>query len=363
MIFTCPHCQKQHRLPDEVTLPPNAAAHCKKCGRRFSLNNEPPSSLMPDRESGSEPGAEKPAAGSGNESSAVVLDTFPELRGLSADKFLLDEIFTSDHGKAYQDATNRLLTRVLVATAPLLSENLLQKTEQVKRIASGIAYFPFEIPYANGLLTWPLNYYALVATNRRLIFINLDYHLSHPTRYVFQVRYDNISRISTGFYGTSLIVATPDGRRWDFTTINRCLATDLAKFIRGRMAQPEDDGLGDQPSSQFCPSCYRTVPEDLTSCPHCLVSYKSAAIAIRKSLLLPGTGNFYLANQNLGIVEILGYLLTWLMTIILVIIGIPGGIFSGGLLVLAYHCLSAFMAGQMAGKGYLPVDHDQRIKH
>lgn len=78
---------------------------------------------------------------------------------------------------------------------------------------------------------------------------------------------------------------------------------------------------------------------------------------MKKSLLLPGTGNIYLANPYLGSIELLGYLFTWMMTTVLVIIGIPGGILGGAVLVLSYHLLAAMMAGRMARKGYLVADY------
>ncbi|HSH14232.1 MAG TPA: hypothetical protein VLA15_10795 [Desulfurivibrionaceae bacterium] len=358
MTFTCPHCQKQHSFPDGVALPPNSAAHCKRCGRRFLLNGAEPERQL------QEPASEKNAVeetspsvdqGDGSGTDPEIILAFPELQELPPGKFLLDEIFAPGKGHRKLD---RRLAKLILATAPLLSEVVLDKDELVCRLASGIAYFPFEIPYANGLLTWPLNYYALVATNHRLIFINLDQRLSHPSRYVFQVPYGNISRVSRGFYGSSLIIHTLAGRTWDFTTVDRRLATGMEKFIREQLERLESEGEDFSPSSQLCPGCYHPVPENLASCPSCQIPYKSSRVAIKKSLLLPGTGNLYLAYPLLGIAEILGYLCTWILTISLVIIGIPGGILAGSLLVLAYPFMTAFMAGRMAGKGYLPDQHE-----
>lgn len=342
MVFTCPHCQRQHRFPDGLALPANPSARCKRCGRRFSLDGGA-AEISPGGERQDEGGAEQ-----------AMFTAFPEFQELPPGKFLLDEILVPDGEGRYLTARNRRLTKLITATAPLLSEFILRQDERVCRLACGIAYFPFEIPYANGLLTWPLNYYALVATNHRLIFINLDHRLSHPSRYVFQVPYGDISRVSRGFYGSSLIVHTLAGRTWDFTTVNRRLATGMEKFIREQLEGLASEDADFIPASQLCPGCYQPVPEKLASCPSCRLPYKSSRVAIKKSLLLPGAGNLYLAYPSLGITEILGYLCTWMLTVSLVIIGIPGGILGGAMLILAYHCLAAFMAGRMAGKGYLP---------
>lgn len=354
MTFTCPHCQKKHRLPEGVTLSPNSTANCKKCGRRFLLTGEK-SDLAIQKPPAPESRTER-ADQTGDEIILPLLETFPELRELAAEKFLLDEIFSPAAGKSHPANLPSLLVKLLIAAAPLLTENILQKDESVHLVASGIAYFPFEIPYANGLLTCHLNHYALVATNQRLIFINLDYRLSGPSRFFFQVPYENISRVSRGFYGSSMIITTVAGRTWDFTTVNRRLAMTMEKFIHGQLEQVRATGSEEPAFEQLCPACFQPVSnQNLISCPYCATAYKSPRVAMKKSLLLPGTGNIYLSNSILGIIEILGYLFTWMMTIILVIIGIPGGIMGGGVLVLIYHGMAAVMAKRMGEKGYQRV--------
>lgn len=365
MIFTCPSCHKQHRLPEGMTPPPGSATNCKNCGIRFPLDEpgkeplvqEPPSSRSRHKRAEEEIHSTiYPQTIS--RPTATILDAFPELQDLPLENFLPDEIFFTGTGELYSARLNHLLVKLLVATAPLSSEKILNKDEQVYRIASGIAYFPSEIPYANGLLTWPMNYYALICTNYRLIFINLDCRLSRPNRYVFQIPYDNITGVSRGLYGSSLITITKAGQTWDFTTVNRRLATSMERFIREKSGSFNAVGTETIEPSQLCPACYRPVPKKTDSCSQCLTHYKSVVIAQKKSLLLPGLGNIYLSNRYLGMIEILGYMFTWFMAIVLVIIGIPGGIWGGGLLVMFYHLGSGFMAGKMAERGHLPVDNN-----
>jgi hypothetical protein len=354
MIFTCPHCRKQHRLPDDIAIPPNSAAHCKKCGRRFLLEGGGDQGLTPTPENtGSEAATSPVDQQSENASISAILAVFPELLELPPGKFSLAEIYLSATGGGYRTSRNRHLSKLIRATSSLLNEKVLRTDERVCRIASGIAYFPFEIPYANGLLTWPLNYYALLATNHRLLFVNLDFHLSQPGHYIFQVPYGDISLVSRGFYGSSLIVTTHAGRTWDFTTVKRGLASGLEKFIRLQLGHLTDSGSDANTSEQLCPACYQPVPKKTVSCPHCLAAYKSPRIALKKSLFLPGAGNIYLGNRYLGILEAVGYLFTWMMAIFLTIVGIPGGILGGGAIIVAYHLMAAFMAGKMAAKGYL----------
>lgn len=365
MIITCPYCHKQHRLREGSLPTPKSAAHCKGCGRRFVFDGSGSATSEGEPQIGDpggfttplpNPAAEelKPANDSESEPAlGAIPETFPDLSELPPESFALASLLKPDRSGKYQNDLNRQKTKLILATAPLLIDRLLAKGEKVHRIASGIAYFRFEIPYANGLLTWPLNYYALVATNRRLLLINLDYHLTRPDRYVFQIPMGEIAEVSRGFYGGSLIVKTKAGQLWNFTTVKRALATELTEFIREFITNTEPPAPEADLYRQLCPVCFQPVPERMPSCPHCHASYKSVAEAIKKSLLLPGLGTLYLAYNFLGISEMLGYLMTWLLTIILVIIGIPGGIFGGGMLVLAYHLMAAYMAGRMTRKGYI----------
>jgi len=373
MIITCPHCNKQHRLREGFVPPHNSATSCKGCGRRFLIDTSqdaqsakqaqivgltsaivPAPDLIPENKANDD---YQPASEPTDESAATaaIIDTFPGLNGLPAETLVLSGLFSPDKRGRYSGKLNQHKYKLILATAPLLIDRILTEGEKLQRITSGIAYFRFEIPYANGLLTWPLNYYALVATNHRLLFINLDYKLTRPDRYVFQVPMTDISSISRGFYGTSLIIKTESGHVWDFTTIKRALANEFSQYIQEIMLNDEEAPESETKYlPQLCPGCFQPVPEKISTCPHCLTQYKSVGKAIKKSLLFPGLGAIYLSFNSLGITEMLGYLFTWIITIILVIIGIPGGILGGGMLVLAYHLMSAFMAAKMARKGYIP---------
>lgn len=372
MLITCPYCQKQHRLRQGFVPDHKAAAHCKGCGRRFLIAGSAPASMprqaqTEDRQDASEsptaltpedtasippPPHQDPA----NEAMTTAIgELFPDLIELPPEGFALADLFKPDSRGSYRNSLNRHKAKILRATALLLIDRILAPGEMVQRIASGIAYFRFEIPYANGILTCPLNHYALVATTNRLLLINLDHHLTRPDRYLFQIPWGEITGVSRGFYGSSLIIKSNTGQVWDFTTVKRALATEMTEFIQGVINNQEDAPNSEADYyTQLCPVCFQPVPDRIPSCPHCLTTYKSVGEAMKKSLLLPGLGVNYLSYNYLGITEMLGYLLTWLLTIILVIIGIPGGILGGGMLVLAYHLMSAFMAGQMARKGYIP---------
>jgi hypothetical protein len=284
---------------------------------------------------------------------AEIFAAYPELPKLSPEKFVYREILTSTAPRGYQTGDNRLKLKIVRAVHDLLRNKILQADEQVMRLARGIAYYPFEIPYANGLLTMLSNYYAIVCTNRRLLLINIDCRTSHPTRYIHQFPYGEIARVGRGLFRSSLIIKSTSGRKWHFTTVRRNLGQAATEFIR-QMSRAE---AGTTPTStahwQLCPACHTPLPAKLDSCPHCAVSFKKPTEAMLRSLILPGLGSLYLAHLPLGGLELAGYLAVWSAAVVLLIVGVPGGLGAALAPVLIYHAGTALIARKTAAKGYL----------
>lgn len=393
MIILCPHCRKPHSLPEGGLPGGKAATRCKGCGRRFILvrgedglkvdpgietmagdyrkpgadDDQPATTELlalsdsssssdepPEVWAGPSPVASDEAEDNEEQSSAEeILRAFPQLRTLAEKRFSLKELFSPARSGDYQTRLNRYKARLLLATSSLLSDKILLPGEKVVKIARGSAYFPFEIPYANGLLTLPTNYYALVCTSHRLLLINLDFRCSRPVRYTFQILYDEIAKISRGLFGSSLIVKVRNGGKWNFTTVKRALARELVNYIKAQ-THGLPSGLYDGiPRRQLCPSCLSPLSAGLYSCPACQVSFKTAREALKRSLLLPGMGQIYLDHYLPGISILTGYLLVWLAAVVLIIVDLAGGAWSAGLLILSYHLIAGLMARRLGGKGYL----------
>jgi hypothetical protein len=272
---------------------------------------------------------------------------------LRSARFALEELIVPTAAGLYQTRLNRFKCRLLLAIADLLNDRVLLPGEQVIKIARGSAYFPFEIPYANGLLTLPANYYALVCTSHRLLLINLDFACRRPARYLFQILYDEISKVSRGLVGTSLIIKIRNGRKWNFTTVKFALAREMALLIRARINGIPSGYYDGIPRRQLCPACLTPLVGGLDSCPVCRTPFKTAGEAMKRSLLLPGMGEIYLGSHFPGISILAGYLLTWLVAMVLIIVNLGGGVWGAGVLILAYHSLAGLMARRLGAKGYL----------
>jgi len=390
MNIVCPNCKKAHKLPDDKITFSKAAANCKKCGIRMIIypelssedatstgfENDLPETFDVDESEGplsekhldegddhldpaefSDPEKEPPDEDNAGSLEQVngqdLFAVFPGLRNISAEVFDLRQIFTESQKKGYGTKDNLLKFRVIRAVHEILTTRILNDDEKVMRVTKGTAYFPFEIPYANGIMTLMSNYFAIICTDQRMIFINLDFRIDHPTRYVFQVLYDEIENFGRGVFLSSVIIQTRTGRNWNFTTVRRQHSKEINEFgndIKRREPSGLYDGI---PRWQCCPNYYVPLPGGLAACPHCSALFKSCKEALVRALIMPGLGSLYLSYQTLGLMEMTGYLTTWLIAVVLVILRVPGGVVTAILLVLAYHGLTGIMSCKLAGKGYL----------
>ncbi|MCK4837852.1 MAG: zinc-ribbon domain-containing protein, partial [Desulfobulbaceae bacterium] len=292
MNIICPECGKIHRLADDRLPKLKSAAKCKKCGARIIIEPRP-AAAGPDElnrktqateQNNSEPREfdvlltekiidhpeESLFPGSEEEEATDKLDnftdettvsgddiytTFPELRELSPDKFTYEEIFSATAKQGYRTRGNTQTLKIIKAVHDILTSRILHENEQVKMLARGIAYYPFEIPYANGLLTMLSNYYAIICTNQRLLLVNINSRINRPSRYIFQVPYHEISNISRSAFLSSLIIESKTGRSWNFTTVRRNLAKSLRSFILKKSKEKPTGHSEDNRQGQLCPAC------------------------------------------------------------------------------------------------------------
>ncbi|MFN2368645.1 MAG: hypothetical protein ABR605_06805, partial [Desulfurivibrionaceae bacterium] len=392
MDIICPECGKIHKLVSDRLPARKFTANCKQCGARMIIEPVAPPAgtaetgenaeeiliheksqktaaeefdilLTDHHEEEPEPPAVSredpagappvpPAASEESGADAGLFTALPELRKLSPDKFAYREIFTGPGKHGFRTRQNRRILKTVTAVHDLLSGGLLAEGEKVLRIARGISYHPFEIPYANGLLTMPSNYFAIVCTDKRVLLINVNRRLDRPTRYIFQIPYDEIAGIGRGLFRSSLIIKHRSAGKWNFTTVNRTLAASVKDFIAARVEQTPAPPAGKVSLPQLCPSCHTPLPAGLASCPHCGAAFKNPREALVRSLILPGLGSIYLGYLPRGLMEITGYPVSWLLTVILLVFQAPGGIGVAIIPVAAYHLGAGLLAWKTAGKGY-----------
>ena len=99
-----------------------------------------------------------------------IFAVFPRLHDFDRDVFSFEDIFSVHERSGYKTGENLLKLRLIETSYSVLVNRILVEGEKIHKVARGIAYYPFEIIYLNGLLTAFSNHFAVFCTTRRIIF-------------------------------------------------------------------------------------------------------------------------------------------------------------------------------------------------
>jgi hypothetical protein len=283
--------------------------------------------------------------------SPLLMD-YPELRSLNMDKFELTEIFSPNKKGGYKSRKNKFKAKVLMAVHEVLGK-LTQDGEKITRIGKGTANYPFEVLFGNGYLTLMYNHYVIACTDRRLLFININPRMKHPTHYLFQMPYEHLKKAKKGLLLGGIVLQPFKGKRRTFSNMKRYFAKDIQEFVAAKMETMPPVKPSEELLENLCPACFVPLPKKLTSCPTCTASFKEPKKALLKSLVMPGWGDFYLGHRALGGLELVGSLFVWMIVVSLVLQGGPGSLIVPIFLLLLYNGFDALITYHMGKKGYM----------
>ena len=362
MQIVCPMCNTEYKISSDSIPEKPVQASCKKCGGKFLVEPKQEQDMILDAQMVSESAPATPADSKaeypitqGRDQSAselALISEYPELQDLAAGKLKLEEIFTPNKKGNYKTRRNKFNLKILKAIHGTL-DRMLQSDEQVIQLGKAMAYYPAEIILGNGYLTMMYNYYAVVATNQRLLFINVNSKISKPTHYYFQIPYDGIKKVATGLFGTSLILSRQKGKRRIFTGMKRYMAKAFQQLIRDRQPLVKDAKSAKSITEDLCPSCFIPLAKNLVKCPKCKASFKKPATAFLRSLLLPGLGDIYLGHRLLGSLELLGSVVVWSVVIFSVLHADQASLVVALVILVIYNGFDGLLTRHMAQKGYM----------
>jgi predicted Zn finger-like uncharacterized protein len=355
MRVICPQCNAIYRIPSAKVPKGKAGAVCKKCGTLIMIEPLGPAAadtIMPSGfASGSPPDSPTAPSYKGTSENEVFGD-YPELAGLSSAKFDFGEMFAPNKKGGYRSRKNKFKIKIFKAVHDVLGE-LLEDGEKAMRIGKGTAYYPAEIFLGNGLLTMMYNYYAIVCTNTRILLININPRMTRRTHLLFQMPYEDIKKVKQGLFLNHLIIYRTNAKRRVFTSVKRHVLKELREFITLKK-----DAVGQleprkKSRENLCPSCFIPLQKGLVTCPYCKVQLKEPKKAFLKSLLLPGWGDLYLGHRALGILEMLGSVIVWLIVITFVREGGVENLAAALFVLLLYNGYDGALTYHMGKKGYM----------
>ena len=362
MQIVCPMCNSEYKISSDRMPQKPVQASCKKCGGKFLVEPEQGQDMILDAQMVAESAAATPAASEaeypatqGRDQSAselALISEYPELQDLASDKLVLEEIFTPNKKGSYKTRKNKLNLKILKAIYGTL-DRMLQSDEQVIQLGKAMAYYPAEIIFGNGYLTMMYNYYAVVGTNQRLLFINVNSKISKVTHYYFQIPYEGIKKVTTGLFGTSLVLSRQEGKRRIFTGMKRYMAKGFQQLIRDRQPLAKDAKSVEAITEDLCPSCFMPLAKNLLKCPKCKAAFKKPATAFLRSLLLPGLGDIYLGHRLLGSLELVGSVVVWAFVVLSFMQGDQATLVVALIILALYNGFDGLLTRHMARKGYM----------
>ena len=338
LVIICPTCNKDYKIPDVKIGKARARATCKNCGQVMVIDL------------GGDVGAKRGDPGSGVSLDHNMLMDFPELQAISPEKVAFEEIFSPGKRGGYRNRKNKFKVKILMAVSEVL-DKLIRDGERVLRIGKGTAYYPAELLFGNGWLTMMYNHYAILATDQRILLINVNSRMKGTTHYVFQVLYEDIRKVKRGIFFSCMVWDRIRSKRRVLTRVKRYISKEMKDFImeRKRYVKGEPGSV----LECLCPSCFVPLERGLTECPSCEAYFKTPKKASLRSLLLPGLGDFYLGHRALGAVELMGSIMVWAYAFFLVYHGQKDGLFVAVLVLLFYNCSDAVLTYFMGKKGYM----------
>ena len=221
MKITCPSCSAVYSISKEKLPAAKALATCRKCGGSIIID---PGMTVRNGKAASTPGTRHPESVTPppvqqrppmqTEAAQLkeISDLYPEVHALSDDRFDLPAILTPTKKGSYKTRKNKYKIRILRAVQDKVGR-ILNDGEKVVRIGKGTAYYPLELLLGNGWLTMIYNQYAILCTNQRMLFININSRINRPTHYLFQMPYTDVKKIKRGMVFNNLILSRYRGRR------------------------------------------------------------------------------------------------------------------------------------------------------
>ena len=352
MVVICPTCNKDYKIPDSKIPQTQARARCKNCGETMVIEATgavwAETSLVGPMNAPQSMSSE--GGGGGIPLDHDLFTAFPQLQSISPKRVAFEEVFSTNKKGGYRNRKNKFKVKILLAVSQVL-EKILNDGERVMRMGKGTAYYPSELIFGNGWLTIMYNHYAILATNQRILLININSRMKDMTHYLFQVSYEDIKNVKRGLLFGSMVLHRMRGKRRVFTQMKRHISKELRDFI---MERKEDVGaVPEKILENICPSCFVPLENGLTHCPSCEAPFKEPKKASLRSLLLPGLGDFYLGHRALGVLELMGSIMVWAYALVLIFFGQESGLYVAIFLLLLYNGMDAVLTYFMAKKGYM----------
>lgn len=281
--------------------------------------------------------------------------SYEELMNLgSHDMPYIFKNFFSTEGWGAKSASKRKFKLLKEINKQVLS--MLANDEKVHFITTGVEISNMEAFLVGVLWLQYINRRALVFTDKRILLIQID-SKNKPRHLKSQIKYPAIRKIS-GSLG-SCKMKLENGKALTFSNVQKkdvnFVKNLMENFKKAAILAPTDA----KGKENLCPYCFTPIEGIPESCAKCYKPFKSPSKAVRLSLMFPGLGDLYLGHRALGIFELVGAIVVWLIILVPTAQDMDNIAELIVAIVLVYalmHGVDALGTWFMARKGILPAE-------
>jgi hypothetical protein len=236
---------------------------------------------------------------------------------------------------------------------------MLQPGEEVLYVAKGVQY-KFSEQYFLGVWAALINQTVFVLTNLRLLLIHSNTK-GAPRHTYWTIYYSEIEKFKPSWTGQVSLVLK-DRTKFNFTGFEKLDRKQMPEIFQQALASYQELGFAPQVTQSrenLCSYCYRIVPKDQYRCDACGGLFWTPAEVALRSLIFPSWGDFVTGHTSLAIVELIGYLFTWFIFVMLLLAALAAdGELIGALVFLVFilveHVMDAVLTYFIARKGLAP---------
>lgn len=292
---------------------------------------------------------DNPHPTSGLDPNAVVAAKLEEL-GVPLDPdlpFRLDKMFPKLTGFGIKGQLKRR-AKLIQNVQPRLNDVLLSG-EEVWYIARGVQHSIIEAMTIGALWSNMINQTVFVLTNARLLLLHCNSKgvTSEPC---WMIYYSEIKKFKARFTGV-VTLKLNDGKSLQFSGFPKADRKSMPQMFEEAVEAYQERGFEpecSQSREDACSHCFAVVPKGTFECPSCGATFWKPTQIAGRSLLFPAWGDIIMKHYPLAVVEVLGYIFTW---VVVVAMASDGDIAWAIVVLLFSHAVDALVTLMIARKG------------
>lgn len=238
---------------------------------------------------------------------------------------------------------------------PTLKKMLMPK-EEVLYVAKGTQSSTSEALFMGAYWATVMNQTVFVLTNLRILMLRSKSN-GKPTHTFWVLYYSEIDQFQPTWTGT-LKLKLKDGKKFTFTGFPKLdrkamptIFQDAIDNYRKLNFQPNVS----QSRENLCSHCFQVVPKDRYVCRSCGSEFWTPRELALRSLIFPSWGDICMKHYQFATVELLGYVISWIVAISILTSPSPEeGFFLLGFIFFIEHPVDAMLTYSVAKKGLNP---------